>query len=132
MPHLTPPRTRLDRGPVAFYAGPVLLVWLMCTAVQAATLPPGLRDLALSFFPDADRVAELDGSPPAAPVFRGQELLGYVFLSDQVVRIPAYSGKPISVLVGSTWPHPSEVCASSPIRNRSSWSASPSRTSPPM
>ncbi len=100
MPRLASPRMRLDRGPAVFFAGPVLLVWLMCAAVQAATLPPGMRVLALSFFPDADRITELDGSPPAAPLFRGQELLGYVFLSDEVVRIPAYSGKPISVLVG--------------------------------
>ena len=81
MPRLASPRMRLDRGPVAFFAGPVLLVWLMCAAVQAATLPPGMRDLALSFFPDADRVAEVDGTPPAAPVFRGQELLGYLRLA---------------------------------------------------
>ena len=100
MPRLTSQRTRLDRGLVAFFAGPVLLLWLACATAQAATLPPDMRDLALSFFSDADRIAEVDGTPPAAPVFRGQELLGYVFLSDQVVRIPAYSGKPISVLVG--------------------------------
>jgi len=37
---------------------------------------------------------------PAAPVFSGERLQGYVFLSDQVIRIPAYSGKPLSVLVG--------------------------------
>jgi polyferredoxin len=100
MPRLTSPRTRLDRGLLAFFAVPLLLLWLLCAAAQAATLPADMRDLALSFFSDADRIAEVDGTPPAAPVFRGQELLGYVFLSDQVVRIPAYSGKPISVLVG--------------------------------
>lgn len=97
MPRLTSPRTRLDRGLLAFFAGPLLLLWLLCAAAQAATLPPDMHDLALSFFSDADRIAEVDGTPPAAPVFRGQELLGYVFLSDEVVRIPAYSGKPISV-----------------------------------
>ena len=94
MPRLASPRMRLDRGPVAFFAGPVLLVWLMCAAVQAATLPPGMRDLALSFFPDADRVAEVDGTPPAAPVFRGQELLGYLrlaFLTYTLVFIGWYA-----------------------------------------
>jgi polyferredoxin len=52
------------------------------------------------FFPGADRFGELEGSPRAAPVYRGAELLGYVFLTDDVVRIPAYSGRPINTLVG--------------------------------
>ena len=81
-------------------AGTILLAFLMCTAVRAATLPGEVQDIALSFFPGAERIAELDGLPPAAPVFRGQKLLGYVFLTDNVVRIPAYSGQPVSVLVG--------------------------------
>jgi polyferredoxin len=100
MPRLTSPPTRLYRGLAGFLAGPALLLWLTCAAAQAATLPAEMRDLALSFFPDAEHMGEIDGTPPAAPLFRGQELLGYVFLSDEVVRIPAYSGKPISVLVG--------------------------------
>ena len=100
MPPRTSPRTRRKGRSVGFSAGIVLLAYLMCAAVQAQTLSRKLQDLALSFFPDADGIAQIDGPPPAAPVFRGQELLGYVFLTDQVVRIPAYSGKPISVLVG--------------------------------
>jgi len=100
MPRRVSPRTRLKGRPAAFFAGPALIACLMCAAARAAPLPADMRDLALSFFADADRIAELDGTPPAAPVFRAQELLGYVFLTDDVVRIPAYSGTPISVLVG--------------------------------
>jgi len=77
-----------------------LLVNLMCAAAQAQTLSQNLQDLGLTYFPDADRIADIDGPPPAAAVFRGQALLGYVFLSDDVIHIPAYSGKSVSVLVG--------------------------------
>jgi polyferredoxin len=55
---------------------------------------------ARTFFPDADRFGVLEGTPRAAPVHRGERLLGYVFLTGDVVRIPAYSGKPINTLVG--------------------------------
>lgn len=51
------------------------------------------------FFPDADRFGALEGEPPAAAVYRGTELLGYAFLTADVVRIPAYSGQPINTLV---------------------------------
>jgi polyferredoxin len=52
------------------------------------------------FFPQADRFGAVAGEPPAAPVYRGKDLLGYVFLTFDVVRIPAYSGRPINTLVG--------------------------------
>jgi len=65
-------------------------------AADLAATYPQVR----GFFPGADRYGELEGAPRAAAVHRGTELLGYVFLTDEVVRIPAYSGRPINTLVG--------------------------------
>jgi polyferredoxin len=59
-------------------------------------LYPAVRD----FFPQADRFGDLEGKPPAAAVYQGQRLLGYAYLTDDVLRIPAYSGHPINTLVG--------------------------------
>ncbi len=56
--------------------------------------------LVREFFPEVDRFGAFEGVPPAAPVYRGTELIGYVFLSNDVIRIPAYSGKPINTLIG--------------------------------
>jgi polyferredoxin len=78
----------------------ILLPWLALGTARAAPLPADIQALALSFFPAADRIGDIAGTPPAAPVFSGDELRGYVFLSDDVVKIPAYSGQPVSVLVG--------------------------------
>jgi len=55
---------------------------------------------AKSFFPEATRFGVLEGEPRAAPVFRDDRLIGYLFLTADLVRIPAYSGKPINTLVG--------------------------------
>ena len=55
---------------------------------------------AKSFFPEADRFGEFEGSPRAAPAYEGGKLVGWLFLTSDVVRIPAYSGKPINSLVG--------------------------------
>jgi NosR/NirI family nitrous oxide reductase transcriptional regulator len=57
---------------------------------------PGVTEL----FPGADRFGAVAGEPPAAPVFRGDALLGYAFVSDDVVRTPGYSGRPIRLLIG--------------------------------
>lgn len=72
------------------------------SAVQAADTDEAtyLYPWVQRYFPTADRYGEFDGSPRAAPVLRGEELLGYLFLTDQILPIPAYSGKPISTLVG--------------------------------
>jgi polyferredoxin len=82
-----------------------LLALILLAAVLAAA-PARAADIATthpqvrSFFPTADRFGVLEGAPLAAPVYRGRELLGYAFLTNDVVRIPAYSGKPIDTLVG--------------------------------
>lgn len=75
----------------------LMLLWLPA-AVHAATIAE-LYPQVRSFFPGADRFGTLDGDPPAAPVYRGTQLLGHAFLTADVVRIPAYSGRPIDTLV---------------------------------
>jgi NosR/NirI family nitrous oxide reductase transcriptional regulator len=65
-------------------------------ASQAATE----SDLALQYFPGADRVGEFEGEPVAAGVYAGERLLGYVLRTTDIAPIPAYSGKPITLLVG--------------------------------
>ena len=70
------------------------------TAPKTITRADRIQALALNFFPKADRVGALEGFPPAAPVYLGSFLLGYVFLTDDIIKIPAYSGQPISTLVG--------------------------------
>lgn len=61
-----------------------------------ADLYPQVREL----FPDATRFGPLTGNPPAAPAYQGDKLLGYAYLTEDVLQIPAYSGKPINNLVG--------------------------------
>ncbi|MDO8703586.1 MAG: 4Fe-4S binding protein [Sulfuricaulis sp.] len=77
-----------------------LFLFLGLTApVHAETIDelyPAVRD----FFPQADRFGDLEGKPPAAAIYQGQRLLGYAYLTDDVIRIPAYSGHPINTLVG--------------------------------
>jgi polyferredoxin len=71
----------------------------MIVPVQAETIDelyPPVRD----FFPQADRFGDLEGKPPAAAIYQGQRLLGYAYLTNDVLRIPAYSGHPINTLVG--------------------------------
>ncbi|MFA9460050.1 4Fe-4S binding protein [Thiohalorhabdus sp. Cl-TMA] len=61
--------------------------------------------------PEAGKsVGEPRGDPPAAPVYKGRrsgggkgaggKVVGYVFITGEVVHIPAYSGKPVVMLVG--------------------------------
>jgi polyferredoxin/Na+-translocating ferredoxin:NAD+ oxidoreductase RnfG subunit len=77
----------------------LLLALLTCSAFGASRTDI-VPDLAHEFFPQADRVGEFEGDPLAASVFHEGELLGYVLRTTDVVRIPAYSGEPITLLVG--------------------------------
>ncbi len=78
-------------------------MFLLClcgaAAAHAAAIDAAYPQ-AREFFPAADRFGALEGEPPAAAVWRGPRLLGYVFQTFDVIRIPAYSGRPINTLVG--------------------------------
>jgi len=68
-------------------------------AVEAATIDdefPAVKN----FFPEATSFGEVADEPPAAPVYQNEKIIGYVFETDDVVKIPAYSGKPVNLLVG--------------------------------
>lgn len=85
--------------------------WAKCTLLLAiltlglilptrASESHRIETYAQTFFPESDEIGTFEGTVPAAAVFRGEEILGYVFLTDDIVKIPAYSGEPISTLVG--------------------------------
>lgn len=71
-----------------------------------AAMPVARGDVATTYsqvralFPAADRFGDPEGTPPASPVYANDQLIGYAFLTADMVRIPAYSGRPINVLVG--------------------------------
>ncbi len=48
----------------------------------------------------ADSFSIRKGRPPYVEAYRSGELVGYVFLSTDIVDIPAYSGKPVVTLIG--------------------------------
>ncbi len=50
-------------------------------------------------FPQATRFGDIEGKPPAAAVYQGDKVIGYVFETVMVAPIPAYSGEPINILV---------------------------------
>jgi NosR/NirI family nitrous oxide reductase transcriptional regulator len=51
------------------------------------------------YFPTATRFDDISGKPPAATVYDGDKVIGYVFESVMVAPVPAYSGEPINILV---------------------------------
>lgn len=73
----------------AFAAGPA-------GAEDVAALHPEAREL----FPQATHFGPLEGDPPVAAVYEGERLVGYAFLTRDILPIPGYSGKPINNLVG--------------------------------
>ncbi|MEO8779317.1 MAG: FMN-binding protein, partial [Rhodanobacter sp.] len=52
-----------------------------------------------AYFPAATRFGDITGKPPAAAVYAGDKVIGYVFESVMVAPVPAYSGNPVNILV---------------------------------
>lgn len=78
----------------------VAMVWAQaaCAAgdlgAYLAKISPG------EFFEGADRLGPPQGDPPIVPVYRGDQLKGFVYLNSDFANSIGYSGKPIHVLVG--------------------------------
>ncbi|MFC4311883.1 4Fe-4S binding protein [Steroidobacter flavus] len=76
--------------------------------VYEAPLPPQLvndPDLCAyapcqDVMPTAQRFSVRKGRPAYVEAYRDEALIGYVFLSTDVIDIPGYSGKPIVTLIG--------------------------------
>ncbi|MFG6158801.1 transcriptional regulator NosR [Halomonas sp. 1390] len=51
-------------------------------------------------FPESDRLEAAESQWPVSEVYAGDDLIGYAFESVDVAPIPAYSGKPVNLLVG--------------------------------
>jgi hypothetical protein len=104
----------VSAGSIASVLRALWLCALLLSAAAAVASPAASSDgagdgagdigshhvLVQAFFPAAERIGPLSGEPPAAVVTGAGRLLGYVYLTDRILPIPAYSGKPISTLVG--------------------------------
>jgi len=51
-------------------------------------------------FPGAHHAGKVEGDPPAAPVFQDNRLVGYIYLTSDVVNSAGYSGKPVKIMAG--------------------------------
>ena len=80
----------------------LLVVFNFATPLLAADqLPAYLSKVQPGeLFKGADRFGEITGEPPIAPVYRGKDLVGYVYLNSDFTASTGYSGKPIHIAVG--------------------------------
>ena len=56
--------------------------------------------LIQSIFPKATLIGDKQTDVPVQPVYQLQELLGYVFASNDLVNLPGFSGTRINLLIG--------------------------------
>ncbi|TAN07620.1 MAG: regulatory protein NosR [Rhodanobacteraceae bacterium] len=87
----------------ARFAGRCILLGLtLVLAVYSLTAAAGIDQKypeVRGYFPTATRFGDIEGKPAAAAVYQGKKVIGYVFESVMVAPVPAYSGKPINILI---------------------------------
>jgi len=86
-------------------AAPAALAYEAVLPAELASDPDLCKHVPCgSVIPGADRFSLRKGRPPYVEAFASEgdreRLVGYVFLSTDIVDIPAYSGKPIVTLIG--------------------------------
>jgi NosR/NirI family transcriptional regulator, nitrous oxide reductase regulator len=70
-----------------------------CAGTLARRLTP---EVLGTVYPNAERLGEEEGAPPAIPVYKDAEIAGYIFSTLDVVAAPGYSSTPFDVIAGVT------------------------------
>ena len=68
---------------------------------QALFVSPPKEPLPLihEIFPEATKVSEKQGDPLVWTIYKNDEVIGYAFETNDLAKIPAYSGEPVNMLV---------------------------------
>ena len=77
----------------------LLLFCVLFTTLVGAQLKDE-KMLYAKLFPSADEFGDYAGDPLSMPVYKAGEQIGYIFRTKDIVSIPAYSGKPVDLLIG--------------------------------
>lgn len=78
-----------------------LFLWLLpCSIVSAQTDATDIPADIIELFPNATRLGPLDSEIPVIPVFQLNQLLGYVFQTDDLTDFVGFSGDSINLLIG--------------------------------
>ncbi|MFO1184972.1 MAG: 4Fe-4S binding protein [Bauldia sp.] len=98
-------RRKVVQGVWSRVAALLLAMVAMASAARAdaptLTLAERLTpDLIAVVYPGAERVGKEEGNPKAAPVYKGTEVVGYIFSTLDVVRSPGYSSVPFDIIAG--------------------------------
>lgn len=80
----------------------MLFTWF-CLAMPAqalfVSLPKNPMPIIKQYFPTATTISDKQGEPAVWTIFKGQAVIGYAFETNDIARIPAYSGEPVNMLV---------------------------------
>nr|WP_223294822.1 NosR/NirI family protein [Shewanella loihica] len=61
--------------------------------------PKDPQPILHELFPEATRISDKQGEPALWTIYKDQQILGYGFETNDIARIPAYSGEPVNILV---------------------------------
>lgn len=89
-----------------FFSFFLALSIILCSGSPYVFAGPSLADIYLddtiTWFPNATLLGPVEKHPMHRKLFRNENTLGAVFLSNDITPLSAYSGKPISTLIGLT------------------------------
>ncbi|MFC3340223.1 4Fe-4S binding protein [Paracandidimonas soli] len=88
-------------NPTAWLAYAILLFCMLAPPAMAASRLADFmpRINPAEIFPGADRLGPVEGTPPVARAYAGDQALGYVYITSDVVNTRGYSSFPIDTLI---------------------------------
>lgn len=91
----------LSKRRVEQYLSAFVLMFFMVFYAHALFVSQPKEPLPIikEIFPQATNISEKTGTPLVWTIYQGENIIGYAFETNDLSRIPAYSGEPVNMLV---------------------------------
>ena len=91
----------LSTGFVQLVFNALVLMCLSMSSAQALFVSPPKDPMPLikQIFPTATNISEKQGDPLVWTIHQDENIIGYAFETNDIAKIPAYSGEPVNMLV---------------------------------
>lgn len=78
----------------------ILAIFTLCLPARAERLPELINKVQpADIFPNATRFGKPEGKPMTAKIYQGEQEVGVVYITTDVVNTRGYSSKPIDTIV---------------------------------
>ncbi len=93
--------SKLKQSFITYFIFISVFILTLLTPAQAIFVSPAKLPMPIieQIFPQATKISDKQGEVPVWTIYKDKEIIGYAFETNDLAKIPAYSGEPVNMLI---------------------------------